>query len=140
MQTGLSVLYNWVPNDWLFTSVVSLGLGVVVLILPMILGTIQHLMDKSLIHISDNIYEYYCVFFYLQSDVPKFLYSKIMVFMFSFSILVFMTFYTGTLTEVFFSYKNFDGYSTKEDFMNEDVLALDLHVNLLLASGSNFQI
>lgn len=138
MQTGLSVLYNWVPNDWLFTSVVSLGLGVVVLILPMILGTIQHLMDKSLIHISDNIYEYYCVFFYLQSDVPKFLYSKIMVFMFSFSILVFMTFYTGTLTEVFFSYKNFDGYSTKEDLIGTKVGTYEFHSNIVLAAGSNF--
>lgn len=117
-MTGLSLVYNWIQNDWLFVSILSLNLGVMALVAPLVLGLIQHKLDQTLNHFSDNIFDYYCAFFFFQNDPPKYIYSKIMMFMFSFSVLVFMTFYIGILTEEFSSYKNFEGISVAEDLID----------------------
>lgn len=138
-MTGIGVLYAFEPNKWLFLSFLSGTLIAFVLLLPLAVSLLEHSLEDSLRHFTDTTIEYYSMFFFLQSDVPKNPESKIVKFFLSFSILIFLTFYLGSLTEEFHSYKNFGNIDSVEDIYNVKIYVYAPFQYMLMAVGGKIQ-
>lgn len=134
-MSGSSLLFAWEPIPWLFIDILSPGLLWLTLALPIILALLVHYIDQKLNHATDNIYYFCSAFFFVSNEQPKHTHSKIIFFSFCFFVLVFMSFYTGILTDEFFFYKNFNGITSSEDVYNEKINVYDPYKYMLLASG-----
>ena len=105
-MSGASLLYAWEPQPWLFFTILTPDLIVLTLVMPIVLALLEYYIEGNFLkHPSDSIFNYYSAFFFNQSDVPRQPHSKITSFFFAFFILVFMSFYTGILTDEFFVFK-----------------------------------
>jgi hypothetical protein len=137
-MSGASVLYVWEPKSWIFITILSVGMVFTILLIPLSLGLIHHYTDSTLHHFSDKIFEYYCANFFVLNSVPKFFHNKLMTFFFLFTILIFMSIYTGKLTDEFFRYKNFDGILVKEDLIGRKGMVFYSYVQDSLSIGSKY--
>lgn len=128
-------MFAFVPKPWLFASVLSTSLMLVILVVPFIVGLLEQYQEREMRHVSDTVYEYYSSFFFNQANVPKQSESKLIKFFFSLTVLVFMSAYVGVLIDEFLKYKNFDNIFVVEDIIDVKINIYSYYMYMLLKIG-----
>lgn len=134
-MSGASLVYIWEPRPWLFSEILSPSLIMLTLFLPFAIAFTKQFLERGLSNFGDTIFNCYSFFFFIDNGAPKSFFSKVVMFFFSLYVLVFLSFYLGTLTDEYNGYKNFDGISSIEDIYNRKMQVSDELTYMLLAIG-----
>jgi hypothetical protein len=127
--------HPWLYGEILTPTVMFLGL----LVLPLVITFLRNLVDdQELKSIKETFYESYLSFFFLDSDTPRSIPAKLLDLSYSLFVLIFLSFYLGTMTKEYFDYKSLGGIKTLNDIIGKKIQTnLDEKYMMLSLGGNN---